>query len=62
MGRGGNAVVGIRFDVDCEGAWCQTCAYGTAVIVEKLDSTSSASERTGVVPDEDESDVAGTAV
>jgi len=35
MGRGGNAVVGVRFDVVACGPWTQVCAYGTAVLVEE---------------------------
>lgn len=39
MGRGGNAVVGVRFDVVANGPWTQICAYGTAVWVEKTEET-----------------------
>lgn len=35
MGRGGNAVVGVRFDVVSNGPWVQVAAYGTACKVEK---------------------------
>lgn len=36
MGRGGNAVVGVRFDIGCNGPWVQVAAYGTACKVEKV--------------------------
>ena len=36
MGRGGNAIVGVRFDVVANGPWSQVCAYGTAVQVERV--------------------------
>jgi uncharacterized protein YbjQ (UPF0145 family) len=51
MGRGGNAVVGLRFDVASEGGWCQICAYGTAVFVQKVEGEEG---RGGVVVEEDE--------
>jgi uncharacterized protein YbjQ (UPF0145 family) len=36
--RGGNAIVCLRFDAgDMGGGWAQTCAYGTACVVEKVD-------------------------
>lgn len=35
MGRGGNAVVAMRFDIASFGACVQVCAYGTACFVEK---------------------------
>ena len=38
MGRGGNAILGVRFDIATEGPWCQVCAYGTAVLVEQVES------------------------
>lgn len=37
MGRGGNAILGVRMDIASEGVWTQMCAYGTACVVEKLD-------------------------
>jgi uncharacterized protein YbjQ (UPF0145 family) len=37
--RGGNAVVALRFDAGELGGFAQVCAYGTAVIVEKIDGT-----------------------
>ena len=36
MARGGNAILGVRFDVVAEGPWSQVCAYGTAVLVEEV--------------------------
>ena len=36
MGRGGNAVVAMRFDVSSLGACSQICAYGTACLVEQI--------------------------
>ncbi|KAJ2900734.1 hypothetical protein MKZ38_002270 [Zalerion maritima] len=37
MDRGGNALVGLRFDQgELGGAFAHVCAYGTAVVVEKL--------------------------
>lgn len=38
MGRGGNAIVGVRFDIVANGPWSQVCAYGTAVEVEEVAS------------------------
>lgn len=35
--RGGNAVIGLRFDAGDVGGFAQTAAYGTAVVVEKLE-------------------------
>ncbi|KAK1586131.1 uncharacterized protein LY79DRAFT_556943 [Colletotrichum navitas] len=35
--RGGNAVVCLRFDAADLGGFAQTCAYGTACVVEKVD-------------------------
>lgn len=35
MGRGGNAILGVRFDIAANGPWTQVCAYGTAVVVER---------------------------
>ncbi len=38
QGRGGNAVIGLRFDAgELAGAFSQVCAYGTACIIEKID-------------------------
>jgi uncharacterized protein YbjQ (UPF0145 family) len=34
--RGANAIIGLRFDCDDMGGFAQCCAYGTAVVVEKL--------------------------
>ena len=36
MGRGGNAVLGVRMDIVAEGPWSQVCAYGTAALVEEI--------------------------
>lgn len=36
MGRGGNAILGVRFDIVADGTWSQVCAYGTAVRVEEV--------------------------
>ncbi|KAF6803594.1 UPF0145 domain-containing protein [Colletotrichum plurivorum] len=35
--RGGNAVVCLRFDAADLGGFAQTCAYGTACVVEKIE-------------------------
>lgn len=35
MGRGGNAVLAVRFDVVAMGVCVQICAYGTACVVEE---------------------------
>ncbi|KAH7326339.1 putative heavy-metal-binding-domain-containing protein [Stachybotrys elegans] len=35
--RGGNAIICLRFDAGDMGGYAQTCAYGTACIVEKID-------------------------
>ena len=35
--RGGNAIVGLRFDAAELGGFAQVCAYGTACIVEKIE-------------------------
>jgi uncharacterized protein YbjQ (UPF0145 family) len=37
MGKGGNAVLGVRFDIATENPWAQVCAYGTAVVIEPLE-------------------------
>jgi uncharacterized protein YbjQ (UPF0145 family) len=37
MGRGGNAIIAMRFDVSEVMGFGQTCAYGTAVVVEKIE-------------------------
>lgn len=37
--RGGNAIVALRFDAGELGGFAQVCAYGTAVIVEKLEGS-----------------------
>ncbi|GIJ86302.1 hypothetical protein Asppvi_005189 [Aspergillus pseudoviridinutans] len=37
MGRGGNAIVAMRFDVSSMGACSQVCAYGTACVVERIE-------------------------
>src|SRR6478752_8440143 len=38
--RGGNAIICLRFDASDMGGFAQTCAYGTACIVEKVDDGS----------------------
>ena len=37
MGRGGNAIVGMRFDQGTIQLFSQVCAYGTACVIEKVD-------------------------
>ncbi|KAI6378404.1 hypothetical protein MCOR25_002271 [Pyricularia grisea] len=37
QGRGGNAIIAMRFESGDLGGFCQVCAYGTAAIVEKID-------------------------
>lgn len=34
--RGGNAIICLRFDAGDMGGFAQTCAYGTACVVEKI--------------------------
>ncbi|KAI8631972.1 YjfJ protein [Xylariaceae sp. FL1651] len=36
--RGGNAVICLRFESGDMGGFAQSCAYGTAAIIEKVDS------------------------
>lgn len=36
--RGGNAVIALRFDASDLGGFAQVCAYGTAAVIEKIDS------------------------
>ncbi|CAG9939557.1 unnamed protein product [Clonostachys rosea f. rosea IK726] len=38
--RGGNAIICLRFDAADLGGFAQTCAYGTACIVEKIPEAS----------------------
>ncbi len=37
--RGGNAIICLRFDASDLGGFAQTCAYGTACVVEKIDNS-----------------------
>lgn len=37
--RGGNAIIALRFDTSDLGGFAQSCAYGTACIVEKVDAS-----------------------
>lgn len=37
MGRGGNAVIALRFDISEIHIFTQVCAYGTACVVEKIE-------------------------
>jgi uncharacterized protein YbjQ (UPF0145 family) len=37
MGRGGNAIIALRFDISEIHIFTQVCAYGTACIVEKIE-------------------------
>ena len=37
MGRGGNAILGVRMDIAAESVWSQICAYGTACVIEKIE-------------------------
>ena len=37
--RGGNAVICLRFDAGDLGGFAQTCAYGTACVVEKIEDS-----------------------
>jgi len=36
MGKGGNAIIAMRFDTGDIKISTQVCAYGTAVVVEKI--------------------------
>ncbi|KAK0734371.1 hypothetical protein B0T26DRAFT_633908 [Lasiosphaeria miniovina] len=38
--RGGNAIIGLRFDAGEHGGFAQVCAYGTAAYIEKLEGGS----------------------
>jgi uncharacterized protein YbjQ (UPF0145 family) len=40
MGRGGNAIIAMRFDNGDSSVASQVCAYGTACVVEKIDIAS----------------------
>ena len=40
MGRGGNAIIALRFDVSEIHIFTQICAYGTACVVEKIEGDS----------------------
>ncbi|PGH29483.1 hypothetical protein GX50_07774 [[Emmonsia] crescens] len=35
--KGGNAIIALRFDTSDLGGFAQVCAYGTAVVVEKIE-------------------------
>ena len=37
MARGGNAVMGLRFDCVAMGVYSEICAYGTAMRVEEVE-------------------------
>jgi len=37
MGRGGNAIIALRFDISEIHIFTQVCAYGTACIIEKIE-------------------------
>jgi uncharacterized protein YbjQ (UPF0145 family) len=37
MGRGGNAIVALRFDTGEVARFAQVCAYGTACVIEPID-------------------------
>jgi uncharacterized protein YbjQ (UPF0145 family) len=37
MGRGGNAIIALRFDAGEVAHFAQVCAYGTACVVEKIE-------------------------
>ena len=37
MGRGGNAILGLRMDIVTDAVWCQICAYGTACLIEQFE-------------------------
>ena len=37
MGRGGNAIIALRFDVTDSGGFASVCCYGTACVVEPID-------------------------
>ena len=39
MSRGGNAVIAMRFDIAEVMNFSQVCAYGTAIVVEKIEDT-----------------------
>ncbi|KAF0332004.1 hypothetical protein GQ607_000020 [Colletotrichum asianum] len=40
--RGGNAIICLRFDASDLGGFAQTCAYGTACVVEKIQEEAAA--------------------
>jgi len=41
LGRGGNAIIAMRFDTGDIKMFAQCCAYGTACVVEKIEDTKS---------------------
>jgi uncharacterized protein YbjQ (UPF0145 family) len=49
MSRGGNAVIAMRFDVSEVMGFGQTCAYGTAVVVEKIEGDDQPSQASQAV-------------
>ena len=44
MARGGNAVIGMRFDAGEIKIYAQVCAYGTACVVEKIEEEANSQE------------------
>jgi uncharacterized protein YbjQ (UPF0145 family) len=44
MGKGGNAVVAMRFDTSEIKIFAQVCAYGTACVVERIEDYGKAKE------------------
>jgi uncharacterized protein YbjQ (UPF0145 family) len=45
MGKGGNAIIAMRFDTGEIGGFAQVCAYGTACVVERIDELKEGSSR-----------------
>ncbi|KAF3912439.1 hypothetical protein ABW20_dc0102505 [Dactylellina cionopaga] len=45
--RGGNAIICLRFESGDTGGFAQCCAYGTAAIVEKIDSDTQPASQLG---------------
>jgi uncharacterized protein YbjQ (UPF0145 family) len=49
--RGGNAVIVLRFDAADLGGFAQVCAYGTTVVVVKVDPGVEVAPQLGVFAD-----------
>ena len=50
--RGANAIVAMRFDTDSIGGFSEVCAYGTAVVVEPVETTDPTAAVPRALPDQ----------